>query len=458
MTTIPSPRRRPRRWWPISSSAGSLRCAAASPNCRSSWLPRSPAPLPAAGLAAPPARIALLVEPFAINGVAPEQLHLAQGFRHDLIACLVRFREWFVVDGPALPAVEQTRHRVSARYRISGTAYQGGARIGLVLTLADQDSGILVWSERLELRLDGWFEAQRDIVRRIALALNLQISSARLQRLAVEADVSLNSHDRWLRATAMIRSFSPQNWARAGQLFRECIEATPGFSSAYSGLAQMENSVHIIHPGERRSREREQRAVALARRAVSLDPTDSRAQLTLGWSLAMGGQHAQAEVPMQLACELNPNDSWTLISAALFHSFSGNHDQAAALAAQSLEMTLLPSQTHWGYQVTIAYLRGDEAATLDACDRAQDVIRTLPAWRAAALARLGRTAEAAQAAERYLRGIRAGWFAEAAPGDAEMVRWLLHLYPIRRAEEWTRLRDGLAAAGLPTEGARHGDW
>ncbi|SDB67074.1 BTAD domain-containing putative transcriptional regulator [Belnapia rosea] len=416
----------------------------------------TPAPVPRP--AGTPSRIALLVEPFAVNGVGPDQMHLALGFRHDLIACLVRFREWFVIDGPAMPSAEQTGNRVSARYRISATAYQVGDRISLVLTLAEQDSGIFIWSERMELRLDGWFEAHRDIVRRIAIALNLQISSSRLQRLAVEADVSLESYDRWLRATAMIRSFSPQNWARAGQLFRECIERTPGFSSAYSGLAQMENSVHIIHPGERRSREREARAVELARRAVHLDPTDSRAQLTLGWSLAMSGQHAQAEVPMRLACELNPNDSWTLISTALFHSFAGNHDRAAELAAQSLEMTLMPSLTHWGYQVTIAYLRGDDAATLEACDRAQDVIRTLPAWRAAALARLGREEAAAEAAQRYLQGVREAWFAEAPPSDLEMVRWLLHLYPIRRAEEWMRLRDGIAAAGLPTFGARHGDW
>ena len=230
--------------------------------------------MPVPRLSAAPARIALLVEPFAVNGVAEGQMHLAQGFRHDLIACLVRFREWFVVDGPAMPSAEQTGNRVSARYRISATAYQVGDRISLVLTLAEQDSGIFIWSERMELRLDGWFEVHRDIVRRIAIALNLQISSARLQRLSVESDVSLESYDRWLRATAMIRSFSPQNWARAGQLFRECIERTPGFSSAYSGLAQMENSVHIIHPGERRSREREKRAVELARRAVHLDPTN----------------------------------------------------------------------------------------------------------------------------------------------------------------------------------------
>ena len=415
-----------------------------------------PAAAPRSGTV--PTRIALLVEPFAVNGVGPDQMHLALGFRHDLIACLVRFREWFVVDGPAMPSAEQTGNRVSARYRVSATAYQVGDRISLVLTLAEQDSGIFVWSERMELRLDGWFEAHRDIVRRIAIALNLQISSARLQRLAVESDISLEAYDRWLRATAMIRSFSPQNWARAGQLFRECIERTPGFSSAYSGLAQMENSVHIIHPGERRSREREARAVELARRAVHLDPTDSRAQLTLGWSLAMSGHHAQAEVPMRLACELNPNDSWTLISTALFHSFAGNHARAAELSLQSLEMSLMPSLTHWGYQVTIAYLAGDDVGTLEACDRAQDVIRTLPAWRAAALARLGRTEEAEAAAARFLEGVRGSWFAGSPPGDLDMVRWLLHLYPIRRAEEWNRLRDGIAAAGLPTRGARHGDW
>jgi DNA-binding SARP family transcriptional activator/TolB-like protein len=416
----------------------------------------SPAPIPRP--AGTPARIALLVEPFAVNGVGPDQMHLALGFRHDLIACLVRFREWFVVDGPAMPSAEQTGSRVSARYRVSATAYQVGDRISLVLTLAEQDSGIFIWSERMELRLDGWFEAHRDIVRRIAIALNLQISSARLQRLAIEADISLEAYDRWLRATAMIRSFSPQNWARAGQLFRECIERTPGFSSAYSGLAQMENSVHIIHPGERRSREREMRSVELARRAVQLDPTDSRAQLTLGWSLAMSGGHAQAEVPMRLAYELNPNDSWTLISAALFHSFAGNHARAAELSAQSLEMTLVPSLTHWGYQVIIAYLGGDDAATVEACDRAQDVICTLSAWGAAALARLGRRQEARQSAARFLANIRGNWFGTAPLTDAEITCWLLHLYPMRRAEEWIRLRDGLAAAGLPTEDCRYGEW
>lgn len=416
-----------------------------------------PSPAGPAAARAAPARIALQVEPFSVNGVAG-QMHLVQGFRHDLIARLVRFREWFVVDGPAPPRMPTTGPRVSGLYRISATAYQLGDRISMVLTLADQDTGVVIWSERLDLTLDGWFEVHQRIVRRIVIALNLQVSAERLSRLAAEPDVSLAAYDSWLRGQAMIRRFSPENWERAAHLFQECLDSTPTFSPAYSSLAQMENSTHIVHPGRLRERAREARALAHARRAVELDPTDSRAQLCLGWSHAMAGHHAQASVHMDLALDLNPSDSWTLMSAALFHAFCGDHARARDLAAEALQLTLAPSRTHWGYQVTVAYLAADDAATLDACDRAEDAICTLQAWRAAALANLGRPAEAAAAAERFLRTVRGAWVGAGPPTDEAIVRWLLHLYPIRRARDWERLRRGLAAAGLPTAGSAHGGW
>lgn len=404
------------------------------------------------------ARIALLVEPFSMNGVPPERTHMVEGFRHELIACLVRFREWFVVDGPAMPPGHADA-RVSTRYAISATAYQAGNRISLMLTLAEQGSGVFVWSERMDLSLEGWFEAQQRVVRQIAAMLNTQVSAERLGRLAAVPDVSLEAYDRWLRGQAMIRRFSPENWERARQLFTECIERTPGFSPAYSGLVQMDNSVHIAHPGVRRDPARHARALALARQAVLLDHTDSRAQLALGWSFAMSGRFAQAATHMQLAVELNPGDSWTLIAAALFHAFDGAHDRAAALAERALAAVLSPGKAHWAYQVSIAYLRGDDEATLDACDRAEDAIRTLPAWRAAALFNLGRKAAAAETAAEFLAGIRPHWFGEGGEAtDAAITAWLLHLYPISRAPTWERLRRGVAGAGLPTAGIVFGAW
>ena len=52
-------------------------------------------PRPAAPRPAPP-KPALFIEGFAMNGVDPARMHLVEGFRLDLVACLVRFRELYV--------------------------------------------------------------------------------------------------------------------------------------------------------------------------------------------------------------------------------------------------------------------------------------------------------------------------------------------------------------------------
>jgi hypothetical protein len=161
---------------------------------------------------------------------------------------------------------------------------------------------------------------------------------------------------------------------------------------------------------------------------------------------------------MGLALDLNPDDSMLLMSLALYRAFLGQHAEARMLGQQSLLATLVPSRTHWGFEVTNAYLRGDDAVALDACDRAEDVILTLQAWRAAALHHLGRQAEAERAAVRFCDAVAKAWHDPQPPTPARMTSWLLHLYPIRRSADWERLRDGVRGAGLPTEGATHDGW
>lgn len=424
-------------------------------------LPTAPSRPPAAanGKAA---RMALLVEPFAAHGVPEDRAHLVHGFRHDLLASLVRFREWFVLDGGQIPAASTTFGRVSSRYAVGATAYQAGERISLVVTIRDADHGLIIWSERSDLDLATWFEAQQKLVRSIVASLSGQVSAARLANLpgakTSQGEASLAAHDRWLLGQAVLHGFSGDRYAQARALFRQSIDEDPNFSPAYSSLAQSNNSHHIANPGQLRTREREARALELARRAVQIDPNDSRAQLVLGWALAMTGQHGRATPHMELACELNPNDSWTLISSALFHAFSARHEEARRLADQALEMTLAPSPTLWGYQVVVAYLRGDDRATVEACDRAEDVIRTLPAWRAAALHNLGDAAGARRDAQRFFELVRAAWAGPGRATEAEMGHWLLHQYPFSTEENWDRLRRGAAGAGIPAAGIVFGNW
>jgi DNA-binding SARP family transcriptional activator len=411
-------------------------------------------------------KVALAIDAFGIDSVGPDKVHLVHGFRHHLIASLVRFREWYVTDragqrsSPTLAHADapEPGRRPTSHYDIQAIAFESATSLKLVLTLKDRDDDIYVWSHTFELALEHWFDTQQSVVRRIATALNVNISQERLIRLSTHSDVSLEAYDRWLRGQAVITGFRSDKWKSAELLFRDTIRAAPNFSPAYSSLAQMNNVSHIAQPGVYRTREREQETIELGRSAVRLDPLDSRAHLCLGWAYMMAKQYEQALGHFDLAVELNDSDPWTVISASLSHSFTGAAPRATELARQAFDLALVPNRTMWGYAATNRFLWGDYQGCIDAAKRAGDVILNLPAWTAAALQHARQTQAARQEAQRFIAVARANWQGERPPSDAAIVHWVLHLFPISSRKDWERLRDGLTGAGLPDGGMDHHAW
>jgi TolB-like protein len=398
-----------------------------------------------------------MLRPFAMRGIDHDHVHLVQGFRQHLVACLVRFREWSVVECPpaavAIPALEAT-----SQYFIETTAYQAGTEINMVMVLKDDTTGIYVWSESFRLDLNNWFETQQRIIRRIAMSLNVQLSAERLMRLAGAPDISLDIHDRWLRGQSLMTKFDPESWRRAATLFHEAIRENPTFSPCYSSLVQINNIEHFVHPGLFRDRDKAMATLELAKTAVQLDPIDSRAHLCFGWSNLMALREAEAAPHMELACELNDNDPWTLLSNALYGAFCGSIEQARLRAHQSLALSLAPSYLEWGYHGIIRFLCGDYADAIEAFDQASDVVKVLPAWRAATLFEMGRPVMARDEARRFLNGIRSFWVGTAAPTDQAIARWMLQAHPITSGARWEALHHGLRGAGLPVEGIVQLSW
>jgi tetratricopeptide (TPR) repeat protein len=404
--------------------------------------------------AGPRMRPLLSLGPVDVRQIDADKSHLVLGFRQMLIASLVRFPEWNITDAP-FSAPVGAPPEIGARYEIQMFAYQNRGAVQLTIMLKELGSDLYIWTDGFELKLVNWFDSQVRVVRRIAMALNVYLSAERLRRFSERPDISLGLYDKWLRCQTLVRTFNPQHWQRLAGQFAEILAAAPGFVPAYCGLADMHTIEHIAHPGVFRTQEREQKALDLARQAVQLDPSDMHAHRCLAWAHAMARQYGQAELHIQVACDLNPSDSWTAISGALLFAFCGKVEEAAEFGRTALDMTMAPSRTHWAYQVDIQFLIGNYAAAVDASDRAQDVLWGVAAWRTAALAHLGRGGEAATEGQRFLSRIRANWFGPEPPTDDIIVEWLLHLYPIRRREDWERLRDGLGAAGLPTGRAEH---
>jgi DNA-binding SARP family transcriptional activator/TolB-like protein len=299
-----------------------------------------------APLCLPPSGMRLLLSfpPVDVQEVGPDKSHLVFGFRRLLIASLVRFREWKITDAP-FPDNADAR-REGARYEIQMYSHQFQGSVRLTIMLKELDSDFYIWTDGFELELTNWFDSQVRVVRRIAMALNVHLSVERLRRFSERPDISLGVYDKWLRCQTLVRTFDPQHWKRLASQFAEIIAAAPGFVPAYCGLADLHTIEHIAHPGILRARDREQKALELAREAVQLDPSDMHAHRCLAWAHAMAKQYGQAELHIQVACDLNPSDSWTAISAALLFAFCGKIEQASVLGHSALDLTLAPSRTH----------------------------------------------------------------------------------------------------------------
>lgn len=249
----------------------------------------------------------------------------------------------------------------------------------------------------------------------------------------------------------MLFKYDAESWQRGIAIFRDGIRENPTFSPYYSSLAQISNAECFIHPGCLRDFDKANVALDLAKQAVQLDAVDSRAHLCCGWSYAMVHREAEAAPHMDLACELSDGDAWPLLSSALWCSFSGSIVQAQLRAEQALTLSPMPSRLEWGYHGVIRFLCGDYTGVLEAIDRAQGIIKTLSAWRAAALFHLGERAMAQDEVQRFMDRIRSSWVGSDAPSDESITHWLLQAHPIRIPARWKALRHGLHGAGLRVE-------
>lgn len=423
--------------------------------------PASPAASPAAMPRVQPRPVAgsearLLISVAAIDavGVRPEHRYLVDGFRRDLLSCLVRFREWLVRDG----AGEVADSASYQEYVVEIGGYDSDGAVRLVLMLRDRPSGIYLWTERIMLTTATWFETQQVIVRRLAAVLNVHVSSGRLEALSQAPEADTLAYDIWLRAQSETASWEKTGWENAIALLTELTSRHPRFAPAFSNLAQLFNSEHFIQPGRWRTQERAKQATHLASEAVRLDPVDSRGHLALGWAHAMAGRHDRAAIHHEMACELNDNDPWTLMSAGLGAATRGEHELARSLGARAFELSITPSAPQWLYHAQIAFLRGDYETTVRVDSSAWEGVRYAPGWRIAALGQMGRASLAAEQMDAYIERLRDVWSGEEPIDRDRVARWFLQAFPFCREADWAKLRDGLAQTGADLGGARFLEW
>ena len=261
-----------------------------------------------------PDKPSIAVLPFDNLSGDPEQEYFSDGVTEDIITELSRFRELFVIarnssfsyKGKAVK-VQNIATDLGIRYVLEGSVRAAGDRIRITTQLIDAETGHHIWSERYNREIADLFDLQDEIAQTVAgtVAGRLRLTAEdRAERKPIE---NLEAYDYVLRGQSIIAN-TKENNIRARRAYEKAIEFDPNFTRAYVGLALS----YIIegfnqwwdpsdHPLEH--------ALEYATKAISLDNTDSKAQLMLGHVYEERGEYQEAKVHLERALELNPNDA-----------------------------------------------------------------------------------------------------------------------------------------------------
>ena len=389
---------------------------------------------PAKAAAGAHERLSIAVLPFNNMSADPEQEFLADGISEDIITGLSKIR-WFLViarnstftyKGQAVD-VKRVAQELGVRYVLEGSVRKAGNRIRVTAQLIDAATGLHVWAERYDRKLEDIFDLQDEITRTIVGRVEPEISAAERDR-AVSQTVSrrtehLGAWECYQRGLWCMWDFDRAQHQKALELLARATELDPNFSTAYAYLCYAYYEGVIMGWADDPEHELDL-GMAAARRALQVDDQDPVGYFAIGRIHMMRGEHDASIATLRKAIELNPSYSQAYHGLGMVLTLAGQLDEART-AEEYVERLSPRDPILWASTVCHALadvLAGDTEAALVWAQKTLQLPRAKGYWPhavyAAALVQAGRVEEArseVQAALRELPKLSISYAAQSLP-------------------------------------------
>ena len=393
-----------------------------------------------------PDKPSIAVLPFQNMSGNPEQEYFADGVVDDIITALSRFKFLFVIarnssftyKGSAVD-IKRVGRELGVRYVLEGSVRKAAGKVRITGQLIDAATGAHLWADRFEGDLSDVFALQDRMTEGVISAIAPKLFETEIE-LARRRPANLNAYDLFLQGIQHYYSMTPAGLAEALRLSYRALELDPryGHAAALAG-ASIALNIGLGRAVDVKSEAEE--AQRLLRLALSIDESDADTLSTAGWTTAfLSGDFDTAAEMVDRAVELNPNSAFAWNNRGWTYQYGGRDEEAVRSFERTIRLSPLDPLLYTTFTgMGIAFLklqRFDEAvAAAKKALRKNQTFSTTYRCLAAALAHLGRDAEAREAAAR-----------------------LLELEPNFRISEWVArggqwqvqlFIDGLRKAGLP---------
>src|SRR5436309_7567928 len=244
---------------------------------------------------------------------------------------------------------------------LEGSVRRIGNRVRINVQLINAENDEHIWAEDYDRELTDVFAIQTDLAQKIATELRAKLSPS--EKALMERKPTENGEAYLAFVQAHDLQCAVEDLGKlkqSEQLYARAIELDPKFALALARYSQLQSWLfHSIEP----TRERRQKARALAEQALQLQPDLPEAHLAMGQSyyygdnnydaaqkefeiaqrglpnesevyLALGaiqrrqGKWAESTANFEKAASLNPKESWPLQNLALNYQMLRNFDAA----------------------------------------------------------------------------------------------------------------------------------
>jgi adenylate cyclase len=307
-------------------------------------LPASMAP-PAASTSqtAVAPRLSIVVLPFANLSNDPEQQYFADGMTEDLTTDLSRIADMFVISRNTAFTYKDKRidtkqigRELGVRYVLEGSVRRSGNKIRVNAQLIDAGTDAHLWAERFDGDTGDLFALQEEITSRIAIALNVELSTREAARPSDNPDAL----DYILRGRAAYWKTGLQSrdsFAETLGLYERALALDPHSVEAMSQLANM----LAVRGGNRWTDSPAadmRRAEELAGQALMAAPRYWFAHYAKGTVLRFQSRCEEAIPEYEAALASNPNWLNSLHFLAACKMMTGSMEDAISLEQQAIRL------------------------------------------------------------------------------------------------------------------------
>ncbi|MGN6467676.1 MAG: adenylate/guanylate cyclase domain-containing protein, partial [Rhizobiaceae bacterium] len=240
----------------------------------------------------------VIVLPLARQGSRKDDDYFGEGVTEDVVAGLARFGRLAVLGTASSEAYRDRAVRLpelvaelGVDYVVGGSVRSAGDKVRLSVQLLDARSGLTLWAERYDRPLGDLFATQDEISATIVSTLAGQIEGETAAAAARKRTENMEAYDFLLRGIHQARDLDPKAAGAALKLFEQALALDPEYAAALAWFALMKLRLWAWHPEPAGG----EAMFAAAKRALTLDPSDSWCHLVYGQIALYLGRFAEAE-------------------------------------------------------------------------------------------------------------------------------------------------------------------